>query len=618
MFKSYHQVIPAALLLAVLVTGCARVGRPSGGPKDMNPPVYVTSTPENRANNFTDDRINIEFDEFIQLKDQSREIIVSPPMKEKPLIRVKDKTIVVTLNEELLPQTTYTLNFGYSLADFNEGNLLPDFEFVFSTGSVIDSLSVTGRALQAFDHKPEDIKESAFLVMLYTNLSDSAPLLEIPRFYGKTNKDGLFVVNNLPPDTFRIIALKDVNNNLMYDPALDNIAFMDSLLVLNPGNVVSQTYIRDTVKIITPAVKQGRSGRQEKEPAVADTTIAPGKLVHALNISLFSFTEENSKVFISSRSREASERFSVIFNRPPFDTLQLAPLNFSPGENWYIKEASRNNDSVNFWITDTNIVKMDTLRLKLSYLTTDSAGRFVQRNDTVMFRHSPSTGRSERGSTGRASRKAEKEVRKESLAITSGTSNRGLQHLHIPLRFAADKPLQSVNPDSIEFFRKVDTLFVKQTFICTRDSSSVRAFRVESKWEEELQYQILLKPGTAFDIYGHTNDSILLSFTTQKADYYGRILLTLAGGEYPMIVQLLNDKSQVVTSKIATVQGLVTFDFLAPGKYHLKSIYDRNGNGKWDTGNYLKHVQPEKIYLGSSPIDLRSSWDHEVTWNITE
>jgi hypothetical protein len=618
MFKSSHQVLCTLLCLsAALVTGCARVGRPSGGPEDMNPPVYVASIPENRTKNFTDDRINIEFDEYILLKDQSREIIISPPMKEKPLIRVKEKTIVVSLNEDLLPNTTYTINFGNSLVDNNRGNVLPDFEFVFSTGSVIDSLSVTGRAVRAFDHKPEEINESAFLVMLYTNLSDSAPLIEIPRFYGKTNKEGLFAVNNLPSDTFRVIALKDANNNLMYDPALDNIAFMDSLLIINPGNVVNQTYIRDTVKIITPAERQRRGGRQEKEPA-ADTSIAPGKLIHTMNVSLFSFTEENNKVFISSRNREAAERFLVVFNRPPFDTLQLAPLNFSPGEDWYIKESSRNNDSVIYWISDTNIVKMDTLRLKLSYLTTDSTGRFMQRNDTVMFRYSTSTGRSERGSTGRASRKTVKEVKKESLAIAASISNRGLQHLHKPLRFSAEKPLRSINPDSIEFFRKVDTLFVKQTFACIRDSSSIRAFRVESKWQEDSQYRILMKPGSAFDIYGHTNDSILLSFTTQKTDYYGRILLTLSGGEYPMIVQLLNDKSEVLASKIATSQGLFTFDFLSPGKYHLKSINDRNGNGKWDTGNYLKHVQPEKIYLGSSPVDLRSSWDHEITWKITE
>lgn len=618
MFRSIYQVFVATLLLAVLVTGCARVGRPSGGPKDMNPPEYVASTPENRTRNFADNRISIEFDEYIQLKDQSREIIISPPMKEKPLIRVRDKSIVVSLDEELYPQTTYTINFGNSLADNNEGNLLPDFEYVFSTGSVIDSLSVTGRVLRAFDHEPEDIKESALMVMLYTNLSDSAPLTEIPRYYGKTNKDGLFAVNNVPPDTFRIIALKDANNNLMYDPALDNIAFMDSLLVINSGNVVSQTYIRDTVKIITPAVKPGRSGRQEKEPAVADTTIAPGKLVHALNVSLYSFIEQSNKVFITSRTREASERFSVIFNRPPFDVMQLTPLNFSPENDWYIKEASRNNDSVIYWISDTNIIKMDTLRMKLSYLTTDSAGRFIQRNDTVAFRHSQTSARAERGSTGRASRKSPGEVKDESLSIAAGISNRGLQHLHIPLTFTTGKPLQSINPDSIEFFIKIDTLYVKRAYTCIRDSFSVNTFRVASKWEEDSPYRILLKPGTAYDIYGHTNDSIALGFTTQKADYYGRILLTVSGGQYPMIVQLLNDKSTVVASKIATTQGLITFEFLSPGKYHLKSVYDRNGNGKWDTGDYMKHVQPEKVYLSPSPVDLRSSWDHEITWNIAE
>ncbi len=618
MFRSYHQIVVAALLLIVLITGCARVGQPSGGPEDMNPPVFVSSTPENRTNNFTDDRITIEFDEYVQLKDQNREIIVSPPMKEKPLIRVRDKEIVVSLKEDLLPHTTYTINFGNALADYNRGNILPDFEFVFSTGSVIDSLSVTGRVLRAFDHKPEDIKESSLWVMLYSNLSDSAPLVEIPRFYGKTNKEGLFAVNNLPPDTFRVIALKDANNNLMYDPSLDNIAFLDSLLVINPGNVVSQTYIRDTVKIITPPVRQKRSGHQEKKPAVADTAIVPGKLVHAMSFSFFSFTEETNRVFISSRNREVSESFSVVFNRPPYDTLQLTPLNFSPEKDWFVKEVSQNNDSIIYWISDTSIIKKDTLRLKLTYMTTDSADRFIQRNDTVIFRYSPSASRTERGSTGRALRKPVKENKKESLEITASILNRGMQQLHKPLVFFAKKPLQSINSDSIEFFRKVDTLFVKQKIACTRDSSSVRAFRAESNWEEDSQYRILLKPGTAFDIYGHTNDSIILGFTTQKTDFYGRILLTVSGGQYPMIIQLLNDKNMVVASKIAPVQGLITFDYLSPGRYHLKGIYDRNGNGKWDTGNYLKHIQPEKIFLGGTPVELRSSWDHEITWNITD
>lgn len=606
-------LIVIAGLLFLLFQGCAKVGNPTGGPKDVQPPKYLKGIPENRSLNFTGDKIDIIFDEYIQLKDENSEVLISPPMKEKPVIRVREKTLRVTFNSELRPQTTYTLNFGKSLSDLNESNLLPDFEFVFSTGSLIDSLSVTGKVVDAFNHKPES--KERIVVMLYENLSDSAPLVEIPRYYGRANKDGLYSVNNIHPDTFRIIALQDENNNLHYDQGIEAIGFLDSLLIITAENVVKQTFIKDTVKIITQAGKPGRRNKQDTIQYKADTIIAPGKLLNALNVSFYTFLEESDKVFMTSRKRDVPENFSFIFSRPLFDTLQVTPLNFNPGKDWFIRETSHNNDTLSYWITDSLIAKMDTLVLKLSYLTTDSASRFMAYTDTVKMRYQAVIAR---GAAGRRNENKEKVKEKKVLSLSGSITSRNTLNLNKPIVFSANRPLQIVNPDSIELYSIVDSLYSKQQFTCLRDSFSLRQFRLASNWEEISQYRLLLKPGAAYDIYGVTNDSLEIFFATQSEDYYGKILLTIEGERYPMIVQVLDEKGVVVESKQIEKPGLNIFSYLAPGKYSLKAIYDRNENKKWDTGNYLKHIQPEPIFLYTLPKALRSNWDVEISWIITD
>jgi hypothetical protein len=610
--KSVGFIVIAGLLF-LLFQGCAKVGNPTGGPKDIQPPKYLKGIPENRSLNFTGDRIDIAFDEYIQLKDENSEVLISPPMKERPVIRVREKELRVTFNSELRPQTTYTINFGRSLSDLNESNLLPDFEFVFSTGSKIDSLSVTGKVVDAFNHKPES--KERMVVMLYENLSDSAPLVEIPRYFGRANKDGLYSVNNIHPDTFRIIALQDENNNLHYDQGIEAIGFLDSLLIITAENVVKQTFIKDTVKIITPAGKPSRRSKQDTIQYKADTTIAPGKLLNALNVSFYTFLEESDKVFITSRKRDIPENFSFIFSRPLFDTLQVTPLNFKPGKDWFIRETSHNNDTLSYWITDSLIAKKDTLALKLTYLTTDSAGRFMELTDTVNMRYQAVVAR---GAAGRRNENKEKVKEKKVLSLSGSITSRNTLNLNKPIVFSAGRPLQIVNPDSIELYSIVDSLYIKKQFTCLRDSFSLRQFRLASNWEEVSQYRLLLKPGTAYDIYGVTNDSLEIFFATQSEDYYGKILLTIEGERYPMIVQVLDERGNVTASKQIEKPGLNVFSYLSPGKYSLKAIYDINENKKWDTGNYLKHIQPEPIFLYALPKALRSNWDVEISWIITD
>jgi hypothetical protein len=174
-----------------------------------------------------------------------------------------------------------------------------------------------------------------------------------------------------------------------------------------------------------------------------------------------------------------------------------------------------------------------------------------------------------------------------------------------------------VQPDSIELSVLRDTLFIPQPFTFQADTLSARRFRLSGNWKEETQYKLVLMPGAVLDIYGLTNDSTEIRFSTREEDYYARILLNFSSPNYPMLIQVLDEKGAVVKSGKANSAGIITFEYLSPGRYLFKAIYDENGNGKWDTGNYLKHQQPEKVYISGRAEQLRSNWDYEPTWTIT-
>lgn len=600
------------LSLIILFQGCAKVGTPTGGLKDITPPRYVDGEPENRSTRFDGKELSLRFDEFIQIKDLNKELLVSPPLKVKPDIKLKEKSIKVNLKNELAPNTTYTINFGNSISDLNEGNLLPDFEYVFSTGDQIDSLSVAGRAVNAFDHVP--LKDQVIMVMLYDNLADSAPLLQIPRYIGRANKDGLFTINNIHPDTCRLIAINDANNNLKYDAGAESIAFLDSFLVINTNTVKPMTFIKDTIKLKN-IKKEERSAKKTPIKSIIDTTIVQGRMLNALDVSLFYFVEETDNVVLTEKKRDEGEKLFFVFSRPPHDSVVIKPINFRPDSTWYIKETSNKGDSVTYWITDSTVAKNDTLKVSVSYTSTDSSNRFVNRTDTIRMKTQKTT---EKVSTGRKGKPSHVKAVTHKMILSSSISGQGKQDLNKPVVITLDKPILKLHPDSIEFFNIRDSISTKQPFTCSLDPTSFRRFIITTKWEENVQYRVLLKPGTVEDIYRLINDSVEIKFSTQFMEYYGRIIVTAQGTQFPLILQVMDEKGKVSETKSIKETGKIIFDFLTPQKYTLKAILDKNGNGSWNTGNYLKKIQPEKTFFYTLPIQLRSNWDQEITWIIPD
>ncbi|MEP6646399.1 MAG: Ig-like domain-containing protein [Saprospiraceae bacterium] len=226
MFRTCLLFLPLSLFLFGLIA-CASPRSPTGGAKDVKPPAIVEeqSTP-NKQTNFHEKQITIVFDEWIILKDIYTQLVVSPLMPHDPDIKQKGKGLVIKLPDSLRANTTYTINFGNAIADLNENNVLENYAFVFSTGNELDSVRLTGNVINAFTLKPAD----GVWVMLYQVGEDSAIYKHKPEYVAKTNKEGKWIMSNLRRDSFELVALKDDNQNFLYDQEGELIGWREEVI----------------------------------------------------------------------------------------------------------------------------------------------------------------------------------------------------------------------------------------------------------------------------------------------------------------------------------------------------------------------------------------------------
>jgi uncharacterized protein (DUF2141 family) len=215
--------------LQIQISSCAQIIAPTGGPRDSLPPKLISANPKLEATNVTVNRINLNFDEYIQLQELQQNLLVSPTPKNNPYIDYKLKTVIIKLRDTLEPNTTYTINLGNSIRDINEGNQLKDFRYVFSTGATIDSLQFSGKVLVAETGKVD----STLIILLYRNLSDSAVIKQKPKYISRLNAEGNFTFENLSEGTYKVYALKDGDGSRTYNSKAEMFAFADSTIIIN-------------------------------------------------------------------------------------------------------------------------------------------------------------------------------------------------------------------------------------------------------------------------------------------------------------------------------------------------------------------------------------------------
>lgn len=221
-----------------LLSGCAQIMTPTGGPKDTIPPKLLSSNPPNRTTNFKGNKITIYFDEYVQLENVTQSMLVSPLPKNQPYVDYKFKTVTIKLKDTLQPNTTYAIDLGNALKDLHEGNIYKNFSYVFSTGPVIDSLTFSGKVILAETGGIDSTMEA----YLYKDLTDSAVYKHKPDYVSRLNKDGQFNFKYLPAGTYKVYALKDMSGRRVYSSPLAMFAFADNDIVVSSNTPTVTLY----------------------------------------------------------------------------------------------------------------------------------------------------------------------------------------------------------------------------------------------------------------------------------------------------------------------------------------------------------------------------------------
>ena len=533
--KTYRLLyIPIVFLFLLSFTDCAKKGRPSGGLRDTIAPVILRSVPENFTTNFKNNEIRITFDEFIKLKDISKELIISPPLKYPPEITPLSvsKVLKITILDTLKENTTYSFNFGNSILDNNEGNLFPNYKYVFSTGSYIDSLSLKGTAIDAL--LPEtDFPVSVVLYEVDQNYSDSLVLLEKPT-YITTTKDNTssFELSNLKKGTYQLIALKEQTRNYTFQPKTDKIAFYKDLITIPTDSLFELKLFKEV-----PDFKPTRP-----------------KL------------ESNNRISFGYQGK--TDDYQITLLTPMEDDFQYR----------VIKQPGR--DTLNFWFKP-KVTKDSLVFVTKNNLQIDTT--------TVRFR----------------------ELYSDSLRLTA-INNRWIS-LKDTLKLNANTPLTAINPEKISVVTK-DTLAVDFT---AQINQKENAAQIVFDKQEEVLYSITLSDGALTDYLGNTNDSIVFKQQVKPTADFASLNLTLTNAdEFPLLIELVNEKFEVVKQTYLESNSPVFFQYINPGNYFIRLIMDQNKNKIWDPGNFLDKLAPEKVVYYPSIIELRANWNWSETFTL--
>lgn len=617
---------------------CAKLGSPPGGEKDTTPPKPEKAKPANYSTNYDRNKVVIKFDEFITLKNQFTEFTISPPLEEKPTPLMRGKAVQIDLPAKDLDSLTYTLDFGQSIADNNEGNKLPNFQFVISKNNHIDSFSVKGKIVDAFTHEPD---EEQIFIYLNRNLADSVPYTTIPSYLGRSNPEGEFAINHIAPGTYNIYALKDANSNMLYDLPTEVIAFLNEPIFLHPDSfpeeppivdtIISDTLVTDSISILTTIDESAINGSDSllsDTMNVTDSTNIDSIAfkTYGYSFNLYSFVETPPfNQYLVDYNRDNQEKLTIIFNEKQ-DTLPVVRL-LHPDTTgkWYFPENSPTQDTLVYWLADSNLVNKDSIVVEITHPLTDTNNNTLPYTDTLLFRFKTNKGSDQKSkSRGRGLlRKNEKEevdttgpkIYRLPLNISAKKS---AHDLNAPVIIEADAPVAYYNTDEIKLYKLEDTLEIPANYRFHTDSLKPRIFRLSIEYEPFTKYRLVLNEGAFRDIYYRTIDTTITNFTTQRDDFYGIINLELTHVNCPIIVQLFNKDKKIAKQVIIHEDDKIKFDYLAPGNYSVKIIYDCNDNGKWDTGNLKEKIQPEKIDFYSTDLEVRSNWEVDYKWELSE
>ena len=588
--KSLYYIF--IIIAAAVMYSCANIGNPSGGPIDKTPPIFMRSNPTPNAVNVKDRKIEIFFDEIVTLKDPSTKIIVSPAQTEMPRMSALGRKVTVELVDSLLPNTTYTIDFSNSIQDNNEGNAIDNFAFAFSTGSVIDSMRVSGYVLDSRTLEPMQ----SVVVGLQSNLADSAFHKEKLQRVALTNDRGQFTIRNVSPGSYHIFALKDLDRDYKFGNPTEDIAFLDSIIVPSIGSREAADTVYNDLNEIDTIMRATR-------PAYFPN-----------DILLSMFNEDRKSQYLANNLRVDSTRISLTFAAASdtLPSLSIVGRNDVPDQ-WYTLERSQTNDTLTYWIRPPHLVSADTLMVATTYLRTDTASNLSWGTDTLKFTFQRQKAKKKKKNEGTDSLEQIRFMELHPLA-------NGTQEVYAPLLLQTGTPIERYSREAFHLQRKLqnDTIFYPAEIksIALRDSTlNRRDLMLKVDWEPGAAYTLAVDSLAMTDIYGLQTKPLKVDFNVRKMEEYGNIVFNIPAVRDSAIVELLDGTDKVVLHTPVKSHRAELLNLL-PGKYYARLFIDRNGNGKYDTGNYDMHLQPEETVYYPGAINLKKNWDVEQTWDI--
>lgn len=568
------------IVVMFFILSCAKISSPTGGPKDLDPPVILKSQPENGTVMFTGKSFTITFSEYVILDKITEKFMVSPPVKTKPVVRLKGKNLLVSWEDKLSDSTTYTFYFQDAIRDNNEDNPIPNFQYVFSTGPVLDSLSLSGNVFGAFDL--EVVPEA--LVTMYSNLSDTAPARLLPAYISKPDASGGFMINNIKPGHYRLYAVRDLNGNKLYDLDDETFAFSDSIIDITPETNFSIT--PDTIKY---------------KPANATETTKADIFTFGTH-RLYAFTRELKKQYLKYTERKSSGSVGFALALPSDSGQVSIVLTGAAPDSWFM-ENNASRDTFMVWITSPEMYDRDTIQALLTYPFTDSTKTLIQKTDTIIFRfRKPEPPRA-----------GTKKIPALSLATNVGIK---IKPGTMPA-FTAPAPLKEPDTSRMILMQIVDTVKTRIRAEFIKDSTNSRRILMKTPLKAGGIYTLLCLRGAFTDIYGNATDSTFYKINVGIPEDYGSVASKISGYEGDVIIQLLDNKEKVLKEAFIKSPGQVKFELIDKGRYRLKAIYDIDSNMRWTTGDFSLKRNPEPVSYYPGELDVKINWDLEQDWDLS-
>ena len=568
------------------------------------PPVITAITPGNFATNFTEKKIYIEFNEYVQIKDQNKELFTSPAMKKMPLISTRGKGIVITIRDTLKENTTYAIDLGSAIRDNNEGNPLNAMRYVFSTGSTIDSLLCSGYTADSYK------ADSVSRTFLWFYIADSLPVTpdydstifnRKPDVIARAQNNGIFIAQNLKPVKYRIYAIGDKNDNQMYEPGTDLVGILDS--TYNPAELPPFAIWFDSLRHYPSA------DPQLYFRMFTDKTFKAQRLVEAV--------------------RGDRKKITLYFNTalPTIDSLVLDSI---PSEKIIFDPRTKGKDTLNLWLNMPDEKLPDTIKGSITYYRHDSIRQLVKTTESikVAWKYTETKEeQKEREKEERERKKAEEEGReytppKKANPFKYKSTASGEINPEKGFEINLDFPLVEFDSTSVKLYKlEGDDKNPTETEVerhFERDTLNIGRYFVRAKWESKSKYRFYIPQGSMTDVMGYQNDSISSSFSTFDPEKFSKIVLTVKGEEGKKYIIQQTDASSKTQQQIEGVtSGQYTINFVSPGEIRIRIIEDTNGNGRWDAGDVVNRLQPERseMFINDKGEDLfatKANWDIEI------